>query len=156
MRRNVNAAVAVAALVLASPATAQVRNAIERQQGVPSGLALPVPGVAVAEEPMAIGTTPPAVGFVGGLGRAWFRDQYSYEFKVTADGSFTIPEVLPGKYSFFVSVAQGYLGSGSDSTTRSAGEPQIASASMKLAVSDVMGDSGAPVDLGDIILTAAH
>ena len=82
-------------------------------------------------------------------GRAWFCDQYSYDFKVGADGSFTIPEVLPGKYSFFVSVAQGYLGSGSDSTTRSAGEPQIASASMKLAVSDVLGDSGAPVDLGD-------
>ena len=49
-------------------------------------------------------------------GRAWFRDQYAYDFKVEADGSFTIPEVLPGKYRFFVNVAQGYLGSGSDST----------------------------------------
>ncbi|HEX9050079.1 MAG TPA: signal peptide peptidase SppA [Anaeromyxobacter sp.] len=74
MTRTVNAIAAAAALVLASPAAAQVRNAIERAQGVPSGLALPVQGVAAAEEPMAIGTTPAAVGFVGGPGLAWFRE----------------------------------------------------------------------------------
>ena len=45
-------------------------------------------------------------------GRVWFRDQYSYDFKVGVDGSFTIPEVLPGKYRLFVDVGQGYLGFG--------------------------------------------
>jgi hypothetical protein len=40
-------------------------------------------------------------------GRTWFRDQSSYEFKVTADGSFNIPEVLPGKYRLFVNVERG-------------------------------------------------
>jgi len=89
-------------------------------------------------------------------GRAWFRDQYSYDFKVAADGSFTIPEVLPGKYDLFVNVAQGYLGSGSDSTTRFPGDAQIASRAMKLAVPDASRDSGAPENLGEITLTATH
>lgn len=48
-------------------------------------------------------------------GRAWFRDQCAYDFKVGADGSFTIPEVLPGKYRLFVNVVQGALGFGSGS-----------------------------------------
>ena len=30
-------------------------------------------------------------------GRKWFRDQLAYDFKVEPDGSFSIPEVLPGK-----------------------------------------------------------
>ena len=91
-------------------------------------------------------------------GRTWFRDQYSYDFKVGADGTFALPEVLPGKYSLFVSVAQGTLGSGPDSTTRAPGpgDPQIASRGMKLAVPDASGDIGSSVDLGDINLTAAH
>src|SRR5204863_4121785 len=89
-------------------------------------------------------------------GRTWFRDQYSYDFKVGADGSFTIPEVLPGKYSLFVSVAQGILGAGPDLTTRNPGDPQIASRGMRLAVPDASGDSESPVDLGEIVLTAAH
>jgi hypothetical protein len=89
-------------------------------------------------------------------GRTWFRDQYAYDFKVGADGSFTIPEVLPGKYSLFVNVAQGYLGSGTDFTTRHPGDPQIASVGMKLAVPDPPQDGASPVDLGDIILAATH
>src|SRR5512138_965739 len=74
MTRIVNAAVAALALLLAVPAAAQVRNALDREAGYPAGLALPVPGVAAAEEPIAIGTTPAAVGFVGDLGLAWFRE----------------------------------------------------------------------------------
>jgi hypothetical protein len=89
-------------------------------------------------------------------GRAWFRDQYSYEFKVGADGSFTIPEVLPGKYRLFVNVGQGYLGSGSDSTTSRPGDPQIAQTGMRVTVPDAAGDSGSPVDLGDVILNATR
>jgi hypothetical protein len=89
-------------------------------------------------------------------GRAWFRDQYSYDFKVGTDGSFTIPEVLPGKYRLFVSVSQGNLGSGSDSRTRYPGDPQIAYGGMKFTVSDASGDSGSPMDLGEIILAVTH
>jgi RNA polymerase sigma factor (sigma-70 family) len=89
-------------------------------------------------------------------GRAWFRDQYSYEFKVGADGSFTIPEVLPGKYRLFVGVAQGYLGSGSSSKASQPGDPQIAQTGMRVTVPEASGDSGSPVDLGDIVLNASH
>ena len=89
-------------------------------------------------------------------GRTWFRNQYAYDFKVGADGSFTIPEVLPGKYSLFIQVAQGYLGSGSDVTTSYPGDPRIAFGGMKLTVPDAAGDGGAPVDLGDIVLNASH
>ena len=88
-------------------------------------------------------------------GRTWFRDQYSYEFKVGADGSFALPEVLPGKYSLFLNVAQGTLGSGPDLTTRTPGDPQIAFAGMKLVVPEA-ADSGSPIELGDIIITATH
>jgi RNA polymerase sigma factor (sigma-70 family) len=86
-------------------------------------------------------------------GRAWFRDQYSYNFKVGGDGSFSIPEVLPGKYRLFVNVAQGYLGSGQDSNPRPPGDPRIASTGMKVSVPDA-GESGSPLDIGDIILVA--
>jgi protease-4 len=80
MTRVVNAAQAVlpaalvAALLAAAPAAAQVRNALERQAGVPAGLALPVPGVAVAEEPAAIGATPAAAGFVSAPAFQWFKE----------------------------------------------------------------------------------
>ncbi|HET8540052.1 MAG TPA: signal peptide peptidase SppA [Anaeromyxobacter sp.] len=83
MTRNVNAATrarrrtavaAALALLSASPAAGQVRSALDREAGVPAGLALPVPGVAVAEEPWGTATTPAAVGFVGDLGLAWFRE----------------------------------------------------------------------------------
>lgn len=89
-------------------------------------------------------------------GRAWFRGQCSYRFKVAADGSFAIPEVLPGKYYLFVNVSQGNLGSGPDSTPRYGGEPRIASSGMKFAVPEASGDSEARLDLGEIILTADH
>jgi RNA polymerase sigma factor (sigma-70 family) len=89
-------------------------------------------------------------------GRAWFRDQCSYEFKVGADGSFSIPEVLPGKYRIFVSVGQGYLGSGQDSTTGDPGDPRIASTGMQVTVPDAAGDNGWPVDFGEIVLIATH
>ena len=79
MTRAVNAALslrtaALVTLLAATPAAAQVRNALERQTGVPAGLALPVPGVAVAEEPAAIGATPAAAGFVGAPAFQWFRE----------------------------------------------------------------------------------
>jgi hypothetical protein len=89
-------------------------------------------------------------------GRAWFRDQCSYGFKVGADGSFTIPEVLPGKYRMLVSLAQGSLGSGPDLTTRHPDGPQIASGGMKLIVTDASADGGSPLELGDILLTATR
>jgi protease-4 len=73
MRRTVKAA-AAAALLAAAPAAAQVRNALDRQAGVPAGLALPVPGVAAAEEAHALGTSPAAAGFVGAPALQWFRE----------------------------------------------------------------------------------
>ncbi len=72
-------------LLLAAPAAAQVLNALDRQRGIPAGLALPVPGAAVAEEPSGIGTTPAAPGFVRELALQWFREGNVTE-ESSADG----------------------------------------------------------------------
>jgi protease-4 len=74
MTRFVNGSAAVALLLAALPAAAQTVNALDRQAGVPAGLALPVPGVAVAEEAAGQGATPAAAGFVGAPALQWFRE----------------------------------------------------------------------------------
>jgi hypothetical protein len=89
-------------------------------------------------------------------GRNWLRDQYAYDFKVGEDGAFTIPEVLPGRYSLYLHVARGSLGSGLDSKASNPGDYVIAQGGAKVAVTDAVGDSASPVDLGDIILTASQ
>jgi protease-4 len=66
--------VAVAASSLPLPSAAQVRNALDRQAGIPNGLALPELGAAAAEDPAGIGTTPAAVGFIRALTLQWFRE----------------------------------------------------------------------------------
>jgi len=90
-------------------------------------------------------------------GRSWSRSQNLYDFNVGADGSFTMPEVLPGKYWLIVNVGQGYLGSGPDSTASRPGEDaQIAQASMRITVEDASGATGWPLDLGEITLSATR
>jgi protease-4 len=94
MSRLAKALAVAAALLLAAPAAAQVLNALDRQLGVPAGLALPVPGVAVAEEPAGIGTTPAAAGFVGELALQWFREGNVTE-ESSADGLYLASGVGP-------------------------------------------------------------
>jgi hypothetical protein len=90
-------------------------------------------------------------------GRAWFRDSRGYDFKVGTDGSFSIPEVLPGRYHLFVNVAQGSLGSGAERTVRWPGDgPQIAWAGIKLVVKEGTEADGSPMDLGEIVLNASR
>jgi RNA polymerase sigma factor (sigma-70 family) len=89
-------------------------------------------------------------------GRTWFRDQFAYDFKVGADGSFTIPEVLPGKYQLFIDVGQGYLGSGPDSSPSPPGDARIASIAKKFTVPEAAGEDASRLDLGDITLIADH
>jgi len=74
MTRVVNAAAAALVLLHAAPAAGQVLNGLDRELGLPAGLALPVPGVAAAEEPAGIGTTPAAAGFVPELAVQGFRE----------------------------------------------------------------------------------
>lgn len=74
MTRSVNAPLAAALLVAAAPAAAQVRNALDRQAGLPAGVAVPVAGVAAAEEPAGISATPAAAGFVGLPALQWFHE----------------------------------------------------------------------------------
>ncbi len=79
-----------------------------------------------------------------------------YEFKVEPEGSFTLPEVLPGNYRLFVNVGQAYLGSGSATTASSPSAPQVAGAAMKVTVPKAPGNVGVPVDLGEVIPNATH
>jgi protease-4 len=81
MTRFVKLAAAAALLLSASSASAQIQNALDRQAGIPAGLALPVQGAASAEEPIALGANPAAVGFVGGP-----TVQYFHESGVTDGG----------------------------------------------------------------------
>jgi RNA polymerase sigma factor (sigma-70 family) len=87
-------------------------------------------------------------------GQAWFRDQYAYDFKVREDGSFIIPEALPGTYRLFVQVAQGYLGSGPNSTPSRPGDPTIASTGREVVVPAATSLDSAPLDLGEIVLVS--
>jgi len=89
-------------------------------------------------------------------GRVWLRESRCYDFSVGADGSFSIPEVLPGRYRLFISVAQGSLGSGLDRTVRNPDDPQTAWGGMKVTVNGDPKDSGSPMDLGDVELTATR
>ena len=74
-------------------------------------------------------------------GRDQLRAHYSYPVKIGGDGSFRIPEVLPGKYDLFISVVQGNLGSGPDSPRRYGGEPQIAQIRVTVTVPEDSGNN---------------
>ena len=67
------ALLAVLALVVASPAQAQIAAA-DRDSGIPSGLTLPNQFAAVAEEPTALGVNPAGIGFVEGLAFQYFHE----------------------------------------------------------------------------------
>ncbi len=99
MPRTVNAAARAAALaialVLPAPrAAAQVQSALAEQAGAPAGMALPAGGAAAAEEPSALGVNPAGVGFV-----RYPALQYFHEEGVTegsrADGIFAANALGP-------------------------------------------------------------
>jgi hypothetical protein len=89
-------------------------------------------------------------------GREWLRNQYSYGFKVNADGTFIIPEVLPGKYRLFVNVGRGYLGSGLQTTTSQPFQPRVAATAARVTVPEDSIGNAPPLDLGDVVLIADH
>jgi protease IV len=74
MTRFVKPAAALAILLVASSAAAQLRNALDREAGVPAGLALPVFGAAAAEEPSALEVNPAGIGFVHRLALQYFHE----------------------------------------------------------------------------------
>ena len=74
MTRFVNTAAALAAVLAAAPARAQISAAGDRAAGIPAGLALPVLGAATAEEPSALGTNPAGPGFVHAPALQWFHE----------------------------------------------------------------------------------
>lgn len=74
MTRFVKAAAALAAVLSAAPARAQISAAGDRAAGIPAGLALPVLGAATAEEPSALGTNPAGPGFVHAPALQWFHE----------------------------------------------------------------------------------
>ncbi len=94
MKPTVSATATVLALLAAAPASAQVRNAVDRQLGVPAGLALPTIGAAAAEDPAGLGTTPAAAGFVRSLALEWFRESGVTEGS-EADGLYALDSFGP-------------------------------------------------------------
>jgi protease-4 len=64
----------LAAVLLATPAAAQVSTGLDRAAGLPAGLVLPVQGAASAEEPTAIHVNPAGVGFVRDLALFYFHE----------------------------------------------------------------------------------
>jgi hypothetical protein len=85
-------------------------------------------------------------------GRSWFGKRCSYRFTVASDGSFTIPDVLPGTYDLFITFRQGNLGSGVAPARFSPAAPQIASAHRSVTVPDISETDKTEIDLGAILL----
>ena len=86
-------------------------------------------------------------------GKAWLGNSYAYNFQVREDGSFFIPEVLPGKYSMFFMVAQGSLGSGTDLPPRYLGfDPNIAEGWRNVEIPEATGDGAPTINVGKIVL----
>ncbi|WP_243337398.1 signal peptide peptidase SppA [Anaeromyxobacter soli] len=75
MRLYVKAALAAVIAAAALPARAQVQSALDRDQGLPAGLSLPLPGAAAAEEPTALAVNPAGVGFVPRLAVQAFHER---------------------------------------------------------------------------------
>lgn len=90
-------------------------------------------------------------------GRTWLQSQYAYPVEIAADGTFTIPEVLPGKYTMFITVVQGYLGSGADTTVpfNPTSTKQIAFNRAEVTVPESPSD-GSPLNIGNITLYGAQ
>jgi len=86
----------VAALALAAPsaATAQLANADALEARLPASLALPVGGVAVAEEPSALAVNPAGVGFVRDACLQWFHEE-KFVGRSAADGAYLAGAVGP-------------------------------------------------------------
>jgi hypothetical protein len=85
-------------------------------------------------------------------GHAYFRDSCAYQFTVGDDGSFVLPEVLPGKYRLFVNVAHGTPGPGAKASD-DPGSPIIAQGGAQFSVPETSADEAGPVNLGEIMLT---
>jgi len=83
-------------------------------------------------------------------GLDWFRGRRTYNIKVQPNGSFVLPEVLPGKYRLIVNVQEGSLGSGPASEPGHSSR-QIAWFGQKVEVPD--SSAASAVELGDLVLT---
>ena len=77
--------------------------------------------------------------------------------KIEPDGSFVVPEVLPGTYNLFVNVIEGYRGSGPDTTSFDFNVmKQIAFLDHCFVVPDAATNGEAAISLGDLVLTPAN
>jgi hypothetical protein len=83
-------------------------------------------------------------------GQAWSRQRHAYDIQVQPNGSFVLPEVLPGDYRLIIHVREGVLGSGIGAAPSSSNR-QIAWAGQKVLVPEP--SDAVAVDLGDIVLT---
>ena len=84
-------------------------------------------------------------------GRARLRGQADYELKVQPDGTFIVPEVLPGDYAVIANLNEGALGSG-PSSSNPLYLRQLASLFHKFTVPAPSAASLPALDLGDLVL----
>jgi hypothetical protein len=87
-------------------------------------------------------------------GGARLRKSAHYRLAVQKEGSFVVPEVLPGKYAVVLFLNEGALGSG-PSSTHPLYMRQIASLWHKFEVPDASGQAAADINLGNLVLNAS-
>src|SRR5262249_16113097 len=87
-------------------------------------------------------------------GQEWLAKQSRYEINVRPDGSFLVPEVLPGKYRIVLTLHEGPLGSG-PSSTYAFYMRQIGCLWRKFEVPADSAAGSAPIDLGNLVLNPA-
>ena len=84
-------------------------------------------------------------------GRARLRGQFVYDFKVQPDGTFFVPDVLPGRYAVILNLHEGALGSGPSSTHPSYMR-QLASLFYRFTVPEPSAATSPCINLGDLAL----
>jgi protease-4 len=94
MTRLTRTLAVAAALAAPLAAQAQLANADVLEAGHPASLALPVGGVAAAEEPSALGVNPAGIGFVRDACAQWFHEEKAVG-RSAADGLYLAGAVGP-------------------------------------------------------------
>ena len=85
-------------------------------------------------------------------GGARLRNSVHYNLELKEDGTFSVPEVLPGKYDLMIFLNEGPLGSGPSSNEPFSYMHQIAGLTHRFTIPEPAEGSAGTLDLGDLVL----